>query len=75
MLTDVNGDTYFSIMLTPEQMAKLPKNDTPNFSTIWQSNERDQDGNLLPWPTAVVTAYDLNGNPSGTMLQAVGAFQ
>lgn len=72
ILTDVSDDMYFCIRMTDEQAAKIPKNDTPNFATIWRSDEFDEEGNLLPWPEVEVQAYDIDGNLSGTRFQGAG---
>jgi hypothetical protein len=76
ILTDVNGDMFFCVMLTEEQADKLPKNDTPNFTMVYDSRELvdDGEGNMVPmeWPTVEVNTYDEEGNITGTMMQGVG---
>lgn len=77
MLEDVlTGDLHFTVRLSEEQADKLPKNDTPNFTVVYDSRELldDGEGNLVPmeWPTAAANTYDEEGNITGTRQQMVG---
>ena len=66
-IKDINGDWYFTFRITDESKAnKIPKQDTPNFAVIWQSNELDGEGNKLPWPEVEVRGE------TGTFMQGVG---
>ena len=76
MLTDTSGDTYFTIRLTEEQAELIPPADnTPNFDVVWDSRENcgtEEEPLSCDWPLVEVTAYDIDGNPSGTRSQGVG---
>lgn len=70
MLEIPNGDFVFTARFTPEEMDRLPKQDTPNFEVIWASDEFDGEGNLLPLPLFNIEQpnYDADGNPYGTRI-------
>lgn len=91
ILEDASGDLWFTIRMSEEQAAKLPRNDTPNFAVPWKSNDVtydtgqvDEEGNPIysqhPWPMVTVSYPELdeNGVPTGVTLerqQGVGKIQ
>ena len=61
----VTGELLFSLNLTPEELARLPKNDTPNFTSQYEG-EVDEHGDPLPPMTFMVEDKDEDGQPLGT---------
>jgi hypothetical protein len=73
VLEDTSGDKYLCSRMTQEDADKFPGNDhNPAFTIIWRSDDLDEDGNKADWPEVTITAYDIDGNPSGTTTQGVG---
>lgn len=67
------------VRLSKEQAALIPEVSSPDFLCDWRSDETEDveiDGQMveqpLPWPEYEVTAYDEDGNVSGTYLQGCG---
>jgi hypothetical protein len=89
-LEDINGDKYFATRLAEDDAAKMPPSNNPAFALIWRDTEQCDTGEvdeelnpimgLCPWPEVTVEypELDVDGNPTGVMLQrtqAVGRIQ
>lgn len=48
------GDVVFSIRVNPENVAKIPTNDTPNFGVIWRADQNTEE----EWPHFTITTAD-----------------
>jgi hypothetical protein len=70
----IDGDFVFTLAVPKSKAAIIPEHDTPNFSTV-KSNEVDEQGDPVPWPTYAVYVRDDAGVIIGTEQRPVGMIQ
>ena len=69
----VTGEYVFTIRMPIASADRLPKNDTPNFTTQRADEMCGED--LCPWPTYSVYTRDIDGQIIGTHLQTMPRIQ
>ncbi len=75
-LESVTGLHYLMFRVWEDRTHVIPGNNNPTFTIVWRSDEVDEEtGELLPLPEVEVINLDIDGNPDGTRMQAMGSIQ